>query len=148
MPTSRRILLDTNVALRYIYKASAEHGAVKSAIESALLKGDELFVTPQVLREFWAVATRPSLNNGFGFTIEEAVEGIRLLLTQINLLDDEPGIFADWLDLVANHEVKSVKAHDANHAAAARHHGLTHVLTLNPDDFKRYALAGLTVLTP
>lgn len=148
MPTSRRILLNTNIALRYIYKASAEHGAVKRIVEDALQRSDGLFVTPQVLREFWAVATRPALNNGFGFTTHEAEEGIRLLLRQITLLDDEPGIFADWLDLVTAHNVKSVKVHDANHAAAARHHGLTHVLTLNPGDFSRYALAGLAVLTP
>lgn len=145
---SRRILADTNVALRYAQATAPEFPAIRVAVERLVAAGDTIFITPQVLREFWVVATRPETSNGMGLTTAEAARGVTLLLREFTFLDDDPGIFSDWLDLVARHDVKGVQAHDANHAVGARFHGLTHVLTLNPGDFRRYALAGLAVLTP
>jgi hypothetical protein len=37
-------------------------------------------------------------------------------------------------------------AHDARFVAAMMAHGLTHLLTFNPQDFRRYS--GITVVTP
>ena len=144
----RRVLLDTNVLLRYLQTSDPAYVEVRNAIEALLVVRDELIVTPQGLRELWVVATRPTHVNGFGFSPGEAERMLRIALRTFRLADDEPGIFADWLKLVVKHGVSGTKVHDANHAATARHHGITHVLTLNPKDFQRYALSGLSVLTP
>jgi len=145
---NRRVLADTNIVLRYIQASSPQHLEVEKAIDRMIASGDVLFVTPQILREFWAVATRPMDKNGFGFAPSQAFESLKLLRLEFSFLDDKEGIFDQWLDLVTTHEVKGVKVHDANHAATALHHGLTHVLTLNPSDFQRYSGSNLQPLTP
>jgi hypothetical protein len=38
-------------------------------------EGHELRVVPQVLYEYWSVATRPAENNGLGFTTEIVNQG-------------------------------------------------------------------------
>jgi predicted nucleic acid-binding protein len=64
-------LIDTNVLLRSVQGKSAEHPSVVSAIALLLEKGEELFLAPQVLVEFWAVATRPVDANGFDLAHRE-----------------------------------------------------------------------------
>ena len=54
-----RYLLDTNVLLRAAAPTSVQHTAAVGAIERLLAGGEELFLAPQVLVEFWSVATRP-----------------------------------------------------------------------------------------
>jgi predicted nucleic acid-binding protein len=55
------------------------------------------------------------------------------------LLPDNEAVYHEWRRLVVAHSVAGVKVHDARLAAAMKVHGVTHLLTLNPDDFARYA---------
>ena len=54
------------------------------------------------------------------------------------LLPDSEAVYHEWRRLVFAYSVSSVQVHDARLAAAMSVHGVTHLLTLNPDDFKRY----------
>jgi hypothetical protein len=63
-----RILLDTNVLLRSLEPMHAHHSAVADAIDRLREKGHELVIAPQVLYEFWSVATRRIEHNGLGMT--------------------------------------------------------------------------------
>ena len=53
-------------------------------------------------------------------------------------LQDERAIFGRWKDLVTRHNVKGKPAHDARLVAAMLRHGITHLLTFNESDFKRF----------
>jgi predicted nucleic acid-binding protein len=68
------------------------------------------------------------------------------LRTRFRLLDDTPAILPEWERLVVAHSVLGKNAHDARLVAAMRVHGVTHLLTFNDGDFRRFA--GITVLTP
>jgi predicted nucleic acid-binding protein len=60
-----RYLLDTNVLVRAAAPKSAHHAAAVESIKRLLARGDEVFLVPQVLVEFWSVATRPvEVKNG------------------------------------------------------------------------------------
>ena len=48
--------------------------------------------------------------------------------------------------LVVAHHVMGIQVHDARLVALMKVHGITHVLTLNPIDFARYA--EITAITP
>ena len=65
-----RYVLDTNVLLRAADKSSAQHLTIFRVIASLKENDQELFLAPQVLMEFWSVATRPLDVNGFGWPIE------------------------------------------------------------------------------
>ena len=74
-----RILLDSNVLLRAVEPAHPHFRASVDSRELLHSQGHELLVVPQVLYEFWVVATRPKENNGLAMTSEEADRGAPLL---------------------------------------------------------------------
>ena len=63
-----RVLLDTNIVGRLCQPNHNHYGVAVAAIEHLLQAGHDLRLVPQVLYEFWAVATRPLAENGFGFS--------------------------------------------------------------------------------
>ena len=129
-----RILLDTNVIVRLSDPTAPEHGIVRAALNKLIEQETALCVTPQVLIEFWAVATRPAEANGLGWSVEQTRRVLDGLMVQLSLLEDRPDIFTAWLDL-ANSGVSGKRAHDARIAAVLLAHGLDSVLTLNVKDF-------------
>jgi predicted nucleic acid-binding protein len=54
------------------------------------------------------------------------------------LLPDTPDIFSEWEKIVLQSQVSGKQAHDARLVAAMRVHNLTHLLTFNTADFKRF----------
>jgi predicted nucleic acid-binding protein len=137
-------LIDTNVVLRSVESASAEHPAVVSAVAALLENGEELFVAPQVLVEFWVVATRPLDANGFGWSIEKVRDEIGRLLDQFSLLPEIPALFEAWLRLVTDRQIIGKRAHDARLAALLTIHGIANILTFNTSDFKDFGIIAVS----
>jgi predicted nucleic acid-binding protein len=108
--------------------------------------GHTLCVVPQNLYEFWVVCTRPLANNGLGKSVAEAAAEVAKLKTIFTLLDDTPAVFPTWEQLVSTHAVLGKNAHDARLVAAMLVHGVTHLLTFNDADFRRFT--AITVLIP
>ena len=77
-----RWLLDTNVLLRLADAQSPEHAIAEAAIERLLAGEKSVFISTQVLVEFWAVATRPEPANGLGWSTTTTAEAIRALRAQ------------------------------------------------------------------
>lgn len=100
--------------------------------------GHRLVIVPQVLYEFWVVATRPASRNGLDWTAEETHLKVIQFLDFFTLLRDERAIFDPWFDRVTAYEVKGKSAHDARLVAAMTRHGIRHILTFNVRDFSRY----------
>ncbi|HMV50373.1 MAG TPA: PIN domain-containing protein [Blastocatellia bacterium] len=139
-------LLDTNVLLRSVQKAAPEHPIVMAAISRLTARGEELYVAPQVLVEFWVVATRPTNVNGFGWATPLVVSEIGQILGQFPLLDEPSDLFTDWLALVTARDIKGRKAHDVKLVALMQAKGISHVLTFNVADFSGYA--GIAPIDP
>jgi len=95
-------------------------------------------VIPRSFIEFWAVATRPETSNGLGLTVEEVAARISVIKSTLTLLPDVEGIFEEWERLVVQHQVLGKQVYDARLVAAMTVHGLTHLLTFNTNDFKRF----------
>jgi predicted nucleic acid-binding protein len=142
-------LLDTNVLVRSADPQSAQHAAATAAISSLTASGALLHVAPQVLIEFWAVATRPISANGLGKTTAEAVALVGSWKRGFAVLPDAPAIFDEWQRLVSSYGVSGKPTHDARLVAVMKAHGLTHFLTFNGGDFARYESGeGITVIEP
>jgi len=54
------------------------------------------------------------------------------------LLPDAPDIFSQWERIVLQYQVSGKQAHDARIVAAMIVHDVTHLLTFNTADFKRF----------
>lgn len=140
------VLIDTNVLLRVANVASPNHVTASDALVSLAQSDVELTLVPQVIYEFWAVATRPVAVNGLGMDAALAECSVEQLLRRFRLLRDERGVFAHWRELVIAHDFKGKNAHDARLVAAMQRHGLTRLLTFNKPDFARFA--AIEVFTP
>jgi predicted nucleic acid-binding protein len=140
------VLLDTNILGRMLEPGHPQHRVAHDATDALVLRGDNLCVVPQVLYEFWVVATRPVAVNGLGLTVAQAAAELIRLRALFPLLADTPAIYPEWESLVVAHNVIGKNAHDARLVAAMAVHGLTHLLTFNTADFTRYP--GVTALDP
>ena len=141
-----RILADTNILARLAQPSHHLHPIAQKSIESLLNREDDLCIVPQVIYEFWVVATRPASSNGLDMTAMQAQSEIAKAKEVFSLMLDERAIFEQWERLVRDHKVKGKSAHDARLVAAMHRHELTHILTFNPQDFARYP--GINVLSP
>lgn len=133
-----RYVADTNVLLRAAAPASAHHVAAVESVKRLLGRGDEVFLVPQVLVEFWSVATRPIEVNGYGWPAEYAAAKIADLLRQFPLLPETPAIFPEWLRLVSHYGIIGKQVHDSRLVAQLNVHGVPHLLTFNIGDFQPY----------
>jgi predicted nucleic acid-binding protein len=131
-------LNDTNILLRWAQPNHPLNGVVQAAIDLLQERSEALFIAPQNLIEFWNSATRPVDRNGFGFTPAEADQEVNRLERFFRFAPDSPEIYASWRELVREVGVSGVQVHDARLVAVMRVYGLTHILTLNIQDFQRY----------
>lgn len=138
--------VDTNVLLRSIDVGHAAQSVAQDAMIQLRRAGQSLSVFSQNLIEFWAVATRPVTNNGLGLSIAQAEVEVISLKNLFPLLPDTPEIFSEWERIVLQYRVSGKQAHDARLVAAMRVHNLTHLLTFNTDDFKRFSF--ITAASP
>jgi predicted nucleic acid-binding protein len=122
------------------------YGDTARAVNFLLSREDELFVIAQNLIEFWAVATRPIANNGLGLTIARATQELTKFKALFAILPDTADILPEWEQLVVKHQVLGKQVYDARLVAAMRVHNLTHLLTFNIDDFKRFTV--ITAVNP
>lgn len=138
-------LVDTNVLLRLVAPTSAQHPQATQAVKTLLARGEELLLAPQVVMEFWSVATRPREVNGYGWTAAETEIEVAKLLAQFSLLPETPAVFAEWLRLVGVRGTIGKQVHDAHIVALLNVHGVNHLLSFNVDDFRGY---GVNVVSP
>jgi predicted nucleic acid-binding protein len=141
-----RILVDTNVLARLAHKSHPHTAAANAAIHQLWADGHELRIVPQVLYEYWSVATRPIEQNGLGFATDVVDADIQQFSRVFSVLRDERGILEPWRTIAAAHNVQGKQAHDVRLVAAMQRHALTHLLTFNVADFQRYA--GVELLDP
>ncbi len=141
-----QILIDTNVILRFVEPADPLHSVTLTALDSLRHQGHQLVIVPQIIYEFWAVATRTIEANGLGKQIDHAQQCIQHFEALFILLKDERSIYEKWMSLVSRHEVKGINSYDTRIVAAMLHHQVTHILTFNPKDFRRYSQ--ITILDP
>ncbi len=122
------------------------HGDVAQSVSFLVTRGDELRVIAQNLIEFWAVATRPIIDNGLGLTVAQAEQELTKLKALFTILPDTADILPEREQLVVRHQVLGKQVHDARLVAAMKVHNVTHLLTFNTSDFKRFT--GIVAVSP
>ena len=132
------ILIDTNVLLRTAQPGHSHNAVARDALKWARRLGDVPCIVPQVIYEYWVVATRPVSKNGLGLTVADAESDIEQIVGQFHLFRDERTIFDRWQQIVVQHNVEGKTAHDARLVAAMSRHGVDHLLTFNSRHFQRF----------
>lgn len=135
----KKVILDTNIILRLIDRTAPEHESSYSLVKRLISENCEICLIPQVLIEFWVVATRPPESNGFGWDTSFTMQEIEKLQNIFVLLPDNELIFNYWQKIVSK-GVRGKRAHDARIAAAALTHEVYAIATLNTQDFADFGI--------
>jgi predicted nucleic acid-binding protein len=130
------VVVDTNVLL-----AATDRSRDSYSAASQLISEDErrLAITPQIVREYLAVATRPMEANGFGLAGEDAVANVEQFLDDMELLSEDAATTRLLLELVGQASAAGKQVHDANVVAVALAHGAAAIITDNARHFARFA---------
>jgi predicted nucleic acid-binding protein len=140
------VIADTNVWLRLADDQAAHHGDAKESLVTLLTGGASVYLVPQNVVEFWAVATRPPEANGLGWTIERTATEVSKLRSQFVLLPENDRIFERWSEVVKNERISGKRVHDARLAAQLSVHRVSHLLTFNDQDFQKFSW--ISILRP
>ncbi len=133
-----RMLLDANVLLRSSQLRHILYLPAQRAIDELLRAGHELLLVPQVLYEYWVVATRPLGENGLGLSVDAVGQRFERFQRIFPLISDEAGVFAAWKTLVQQFGVRGKPAHDTRLVAAMQCHRISHIVTFDTAHFRRY----------
>jgi predicted nucleic acid-binding protein len=140
-------LFDTNLFLRLACRNDPQRQAALEALHKLRSRNEVLCFTPQVLSEFWNVATRPaSARGGLGLSLSQTERKARLIERYFRLLPDSLASFQEWRRLIVANSVMGVEVHDAKLVASMNVYGITHLITFNVGAFKRYP--GITTVSP
>lgn len=131
-------LVDSNVLLRLLQLQHPQNQVVKAAIAELRKQGADLCIAPQNLVETWVVATRPLADNGLGLKPFTMTAQWQSVVGLFRLLEGASGVAAAWERLAIAHSVSGKQAHDAHLVAVMQVYGVTHILTFNAADFRRY----------
>jgi predicted nucleic acid-binding protein len=132
-----RVLIDNSILARLCRADDSQHDLCTRAISKLIEDGREPVISPQCIREFYAVATRPVTANGLGMTPAEAERQVGNFLATFTFQTETPAVFHRWLEIVSRFEVQGKSIHDANHVALMIASDIGHVLTLDTG-FERY----------
>jgi predicted nucleic acid-binding protein len=134
-------LVDTNILLRIARRTDPQHKLIDSALAEMSLAGTILHYTHQNIAELWNVMTRPTARNGFGLSAVEAESEVRAIEAGMSFLAENEAVYREWRKIGVQHAVSGVQVHDARLVAVMRVHSVSHILTLNVEDFRRYGEA-------
>ncbi len=140
------VLIDSNVLLRSLHPGHPHYAPAENSIASLRLRNETLCVAPQVLIEFWAVATRPRDDNGLGLPPARVAAELTSLRRLFRLLPSTPDVLEAWQRLVVNLGVLGKQTHDAHLVAIMEVYSVASILTFNGGHFERFP--GITVLNP
>ena len=140
------VLIDTNVTLRIVDVESRQHITALHATAALKKRGDRPVIVPQTIFEFWTAATRSAQANGLGYSAAQATELLEHLNDSFPLTDDFPSVLTRFLDLVQRYRVTGTNAYDTRLVAAMAARKISHLLTFNASDFRRYD--DVTILDP
>jgi len=96
------ILIDTNVLLRCAQPAHSHHSTAVAAVTQVRMRGYRPTIVPQVIYEYWVVATRSVTENGLGLSTAAADVDVGQIIDQFHLLRDERAVFDHWRRLVVD----------------------------------------------
>jgi predicted nucleic acid-binding protein len=114
--------------------------ALYLAVISILIsRGEEVFLIPQFLYEFWVVATRPKKDNGLEMSASEAEAILTKFESVFPIKPDNQAVYTTWRKLITQHAILGKPSHDARIAAALMAPGITHFVTFNKDHFNRFS---------
>ena len=129
-------LLDANVLAYAINADAPQHAAARALVEAGSDASTTLYVTSQVLCEFYSVITNPR-RVAIAASSTEALQFIAALLALpgLHVLPIPADAVGGWMDLLQRHPVTGGDIFDLQIAATMLANDVQRIYTFNTDDF-------------
>ena len=140
-------VLDANVLAYAINADTAEHVAARTLLEAARDPSTRLYVTSQILCEFYSIITNV---HRFPKVVSPA-EAVRILSTilalpGLQILPMPSQVVAGWIHLLGRRAVEGAGVFDLQIIATMLANGVQRIYTFNPADFQVFT--ELSVVAP
>jgi len=132
------LFLDTNVLIYATDRGSPLQSVAAGALHDARDAGVPLVVSPQVLREYLAVALRPAAAGG-GASLDDVQANIATFRGAFQVVAETDAVVGQLVGLLPRLPVGRRRVHDANIVATMLTHGVRQLLTHNTADFAPFA---------
>lgn len=129
--------VDTNILVYANQSGSAHREASLALLAKMEASKAPLWISGQILREYLAVVTRQQ-GQFSGLPMAAAVERVRFFAQRFWIAEDGPPVRHLFLTLLATYPTAGKQVHDANIVATMLANGVTHLLTNNVADFRRF----------
>lgn len=140
------IVVDTTVLLAATDESRAVHATATRFLDHDARRHA---VTPQIVREYLAVATRPLDANGLGLAGAAACANVDMLLQDMTLLPEDVTSVRHLKELMAHGSVTGKQVHDATIVAVALGGHASTIVTDNTRHFVRFSdLIAVETLEP
>lgn len=140
-------ILDANI-LAYAVNADApQHAASRALLDAANDSSTRLYVTSQILCEFYSLITNPRRVAVVSSPVEaQTMIAAMLALPGIHVLPTPAQAVEGWMRLLERRPVTGPDIFDLQIVATMEANGIHRIYTFNADDFTVFS--ELTVLTP
>ncbi len=140
-------LLDANV-LTYAVDADApQHTASRTLLDAASDPSVTLYVTSQILCEFYSIVTNPRRVRVVSSSAQAlSIISAMLALPGLYVLPTPARAVAGWMQLLQRHPVTGGDVFDLQIVATMQANGIQRIYTFNADDFNVFP--ELAVVTP
>ncbi|MDN5871557.1 MAG: PIN domain-containing protein [Nitrococcus sp.] len=132
----KALFVDTNVLIYANVIEAPQHQAALAAITAARESGRPLWLSPQVIREYLVIMTRPQAF--VALPHETVLEQVRVFLGQFRIADETFVVTKTRCQLMATIPIGGKQVHDANLVATMIAYGIPSLLTHNTKDFGRF----------
>lgn len=130
------LFIDTNILVYASVKESPFHEQALTALETAYNTERPLWISRQIIREFLVIMTRPQAFETL--SKETVLQQANDFCHRFNVADDTSNVTKELLSLLKQFPGGGKQVHDMNIVAAMLANGITHLLTHNVKDFKRF----------
>ena len=140
-------VLDANVLAYAVDAEAPQHAASRALLDAAIDPSVTLYVTSQILCEFYSVITNPRRVR----VVSSSAEALSIIWAMLAL----PGLYvlptpsrtvAGWMQLLQRHPVTGGDVFDLQIVATMQANGIQRIYTFNTGDFEVFP--ELAVLTP
>jgi predicted nucleic acid-binding protein len=128
-----RYIVDANIVIYMANLASPHHGEAAAAVRKLRAAAEELFITPQVIIEFWNTATGTG-PTGLSWTVAMASAALIQHTSSTGMfrwLPDPVNVFEEWYKLCIKRQITDPKCYDARIVALMDIYGIDRILTKN-----------------
>ncbi len=136
--TSGRAFVDTNILLRSTITQFPLYAQAKQLVDAQFDADTELWISRQVIREYFAQVTRPQVFMN-PMTVDEIAAKLHTIRALFKIADETEEVTTQLLALMKAYPTGGKQVHDANIVATMLVNGIDTLLTTNVEDMKRFA---------